>query len=1255
MIQSTLRFVVPVCYAFLLSAFAYAEEPESSDKTALLPYAIYGKSAPRAKSCEIQKTKLPLKLAADDRIALIGNTLFERETEYGDLEALIQASHAGLNISVRNLAWSADTIALQPRPDNFADTEQHLVHERATVILAAFGFNESFDNPANDGALKQRFVDYLRALAGKSYDGKAAPRVVLVSPTPNQNVPHIAAADRNNARLRTITVLMREAAHEAGVGFVDVYEPLLSKFTRDNVQYTSNGVHLTATGHALFAEALFTQLLEAKAPAPIARLHETIQDKNRQFFRRFRPFNTFYYTGERSKAYGYLDFLPAMRNFDVLVENRERRIWALSAGKPVPETIDDSNVPEMPRVKPARGANKWLSPADELKSFVVDPRFDVQLFASEEQFPELANPIQMRWDSRGRLWVSCSTTYPHVYPGREPDDKILILEDTNSDGRADSCKVFADKLQIPLSFELGRKGVFVSEMPHLVFLQDTNGDDRADSRTILFSGFGTEDSHHSLHDFVWTPDGDLLFRESIFHHSQVETPYGPVRMRNSGWFRLNTTTHRLTTFGSYPSTNPWGVTFDKWGQHVASHPVYAEAFHAPNPPYPQQHPAPSNLRAYSGTCGHEFIDFATFPPELQGCFIKNRYKPTNRIELLRWKETAFGFDEEYIGDLIFSKDLSFIPVDISFGPRGDLFICDWYDPVKGHAQYSLRDERRDKIAGRIWRVTAKGRALQAPPQISGAPIPELLNLLKRPEFRVRTWAKRELWERDPVDVKECLDRWVSELNPALADWNHHKLEALWVYRGLGHTPEPLLRELLNCSEPLARAAAVQQLRHAGTSLPGIDDVLKKAAQDPHSIVRMQAAIAASYIGTPNALKALLEVGQSPIDGHLAYAFRTALGSESMRRIWEQNPEFSHVAKMLTPSKEKDSFAEKQRGPTEIAFDAQKNVKEIRIHCVPEQMKFSLSQFTVTAGEPVRLIFTNPDATDHNLVIVQPGSLEEVGNAANELAKDPKNATSDFIPNEKAHLIFRHTPMIGPSRKSQVNVLRFQAPEKPGIYPFVCTYPGHWIVMTGEMIVEDGTLTAKQLLANKKAPAFLKEWTVEDLRADVESHADASPTRGIQAFVKAQCISCHRVCCHGAKIGPDLTKVAEKFRGVKLLEHIIEPSSQIDDAFRTVLFRKKTGDVVSGTIVREDEKTVVLRSNPLQPDNLTTLPVLEIEKRTVSKTSSMPAGLINTLTKQEILDLLAFLENGGVDLPESIKTHCKNNGNMKPFVVRDARQ
>jgi hypothetical protein len=192
------------------------------------------------------------------------------------------------------------------------------------------------------------------------------------------------------------------------------------------------------------------------------RLRQAVIDLDRQFFRRYRPLNTFYYTGDRNKEYGYLDFLPAMRNFDILCGNRDRRIWDLAAGRPVPEKPDDSNLPEMPAVAESRGANEWLPAAKEQAAFRVDPRFEVNLFAGEEQFPEIANPIQCRWDSRGRLWVSTSQAYPHVYPGQEPHDRLVILEDTDGDGRADTSKVFADDLHLPLSFEFGSGGVIPS-------------------------------------------------------------------------------------------------------------------------------------------------------------------------------------------------------------------------------------------------------------------------------------------------------------------------------------------------------------------------------------------------------------------------------------------------------------------------------------------------------------------------------------------------------------------------------------------------------------------------------------------------------------------------------------------------------------------------------------------------------------------------------------------------------------------------
>ena len=832
-------------FKHLLAAFLFVTsignsvlaQPATTRDGELLRFGIFEKTAPRPQAAQAVTTTLPLELKPGERIALIGNTLFERTQLYGHFEAFLHAKFPQHKLVVRNLSWSADEIGLQPRPANFADVEQHLLHEQIDVVFAAFGFNESFAGAAGLDAFRAKFSVFVEGLKSKSFNGKTAARVVIVSPIANENVPGVAAADLNNERIKLYADVMRDVAKQQRVGFVDVFTPTLNvgfrsakantaedaasstndstkrAFAERKTTLTINGCHLNQEGDRVFAHALFKGTFGEDPSSLNEALRQTVIDKDRQFFRRYRPLNTFYYTGDRNKEYGYLDFLPAMRNFEIMVANRDQRLWDIAQGKDVPAKIDGSNVPALSAVNQSRGVNEWLPASDELKAFKVDPRFDVNLFAGEEQFPELANPIQMRWDSRGRLWVSCSGTYPHVYPGHEPNDRLVVLEDTDNDGKADKSTLFAEGLHVPLSFEFGDGGVYVSEQPNLTFLKDNDGDGKADVHEVVLSGFGTEDSHHALHDFVWTPDGALLIRESIFHHSQIETPYGPVRQQNSGWFRYEPRSHRLTSFGTYPSTNPWGVTFDDWGNHVASHPILAGAFHALDPAYPQQHPAPAGLRAYSGTCGQEFVDWSTFPSELQGHFIKVRYKPTNRVEIHKWVESDFGFDEQYVSDLIFSTNLSFIPVDINFGPRGELFICDWYNPVKGHAQYSLRDERRDRHSGRIWRVIEKGKSLSAPPRIADASVEELLQLLKRPEYRVRYWAKRELvsafaprklashdatsnsiasgpsTERSFAERKSTIiDAFVRSLRKDDPRYRHHQVEAMWAYATVGAVP-----------------------------------------------------------------------------------------------------------------------------------------------------------------------------------------------------------------------------------------------------------------------------------------------------------------------------------------------------------------------------------------------------------------------------------------------------------------------------------
>ena len=1058
MILKIPSFLMVGCFScFLTSSF--------SQDVDFSKYAMFAKTAKRAEAADPVDTRLPLKLEKGVRIGLVGNTLFDRMHEFGHLEALLQQAHPENELVLRNLSWAADEVDLQPRPANFADADQHLTAMKADVVLAAFGYNESFAGREGLPAFRERLTKYLEDIKAKAFNGKSAARVVLVSPIANENVKGVAAADRNNGNIKAYLKVMEEVAAEQKVGFVDAFTATEKAMASPGNDLTMNGAHLNEKGYQLFASTVFAQLFGKEAPKLDEKVRAAVVEKNRQHFFRYRPLNTFYYTGGRNRSYGYLDFLPAMRNFDIMTANRDERIHALAAGKKVPPLIDDSNVPEMPKTKASRGANKWMSPKQEREAFKVDPRFEVTLFASEEDFPDIACPIQMRWDSQGRMWVSCSTTYPHVYPGRSPNDKIVILEDLDGDGKADKSTVWAEDLNVPLSFEFGDGGIYVSEEPHMTFLKDTDGDGKADHRETVLTGFGCEDSHHALHDFAWTPDGDLIFRESIFHHTQVETPYGPVRQQNSGWFAWEPKLHRLTSFGTHASTNPWGVTFDDWGQHVASYPIFASAHHALDPPYPEQHPRPSGLQAYSGVCGQEFVDFPNWPKELQGKMIKVRYKSTNRVEMLEWNEGDFGYDEKYLGDIIFSTNLSFIPVDLRYGPRGAMYVCDWYNPVKGHAQYSLRDERRDRKSGRIWRIFPKGAKLQEPPKIAGAGITELLEILKRREYRYRYWTKRELREKNPAAVKTALDEWVAKLDPKDERFRHHQVEAIWAYRNVEEANLPLLREVLSCNNHNARAAAARQLRHWHGLAKDGDELLSKAGQDENGLVRMEAAIACSYVGTKRAFEVLTDIASRPSDRHLTYAIRTSLGSAPMRKFWDKDT----VGKVNPPlyaflfkQKAKDLKAEKSQ--RDRKFDRQKDLLKVKLSCVKERMLFTaeymskpnLGEYKEAFGEipakpsqPIRIEFDNPDATPHNFVLVQPGSLEEVGLAANEMAKDPEAAKSgQFIPKSKKIII--HSRML---KQGEKETLRFKAPRKPGRYPYLCSFPGHWTIMKGVLVVK----------------------------------------------------------------------------------------------------------------------------------------------------------------------------------------------------------
>ena len=221
-----------------------------------------------------------------------------------------------------------------------------------------------------------------------------------------------------------------------------------------------------------------------------------------------------------------------MAQRDVLTANRDRRLWATAKGDPnPPEMLSLPLVTPFGTNKPGPnpdGTYEFLSAEDAIAKMTLAPGVKVNVFASEKEFPELAKALQFAWDTKGRLWVSVWPSYPELTPTATVKDKLLILEDTDGDGKADKCTTFLDGLNCPTGFQFFKDGVLVMQAPDLLFVRDTDGDGKADWKERVLMGLDSADSHHTANSLVYEPGGAIILSDGVFHRTQVETASGPV-------------------------------------------------------------------------------------------------------------------------------------------------------------------------------------------------------------------------------------------------------------------------------------------------------------------------------------------------------------------------------------------------------------------------------------------------------------------------------------------------------------------------------------------------------------------------------------------------------------------------------------------------------------------------------------------------------------------------------------------------------
>ncbi len=824
-----------------------------------------------------------------DKIVLIGNTLAERMQHFGHWETLLQSRFPDKKLVVRNLGWSGDTINVRMRSLDFQDHGHTLFDHQPDTILAFFGYNESFTGPAGVAQfredltsfikdvrqLKYPYQNYLRgADEAKEFDGEGqvekTPQLVLVSPISNENLRDrgIMAGDANNANLQLSTSAIREVAAANDVPFVDLFTPTKELMDRQEHPLTFNGVHLNEYGYIRMAPILDVALFgdrpeETIAGAELELLHAAVQEKNLQHWYDYRAVNGYYIYGDRKKPFGVVNFPTEFEKLRKMVANRDQRIWALSSGEGVPETIDDSNTGDFVDVETNFEQDVHITPPEEaLELFTLADGFEIQLVASEVEFPDLDNPVQMAFDGKGRLWVTTMGSYPMYLPGTPVDDKVLILEDTDRDGRMDKQTIFADGLHVPTGIELGDGGAYVAQQPNLMFLPDADGDDRADEKRLILHGFDSADSHHSISAFEWGPGGGLYFQEGTFHHTQVETLYGPQRLANAGVFRYEPRTEKFNVFVSYSFANPWGHVFDRWGQNFVADASgganYFGAAFSGDVDHPRKHPNLKQflVKQWRPTAGCEIVSSRNFPKEMQGDYLLNNCIGFQGVLQYRVKDEGSGIIAEPVEPLLRSSDPNFRPVDIQFGPDGALYLIDWFNPLVGHMQHSLRDPNRDTSHGRIWRVVHTGKPLIDPPLIAGQSVPYLLDLLKSYEDRTRYRARRELREHPTDEVITAVDEWIGKLKSDDEQLEQLLLEGLWVKQHHDVVDEDLLNRLLTTDDPRVRAAAARVLSFW---LDRVDDSLQLLQQqiaDEHPRVRLEAVRALSFYRGDDAQAAL---------------------------------------------------------------------------------------------------------------------------------------------------------------------------------------------------------------------------------------------------------------------------------------------------------------------------------------------------------------------------------------------------------------
>lgn len=866
----------------------------------------------------ILPAKAALELKEGDSVFIVGNTFAERIALSGYLDAMIHAANPDKKIVIRSVPNSADEVDDRPRETNVPRMDFYLKRHGADVVVMCYGMSESFDGPAGIEKFKTDLAARVDHHVNAKYNGESAPKIVLVSPIAhedlgNPNLPTGDAVKERNAAIKAYTAAMKAVAADKGATFIDLHA------VKAEGQLTNNGIAPTEYGCFVYAGEMAKQLgwwdgKTAGDAGNTADFRQVAYDKHYHWRHRYRATNTEYVWGRRHKPFGVVNFPPELLHLDSMTAAREKALWEMKkpslgqlfskapSGKAIWESTpltydfpgDEWKGVEIPgkdikNDKKAGDASKILPPEDYLKSFKVADGFEVNLFASEREFPELANPLGMSFDYKGRLWVLCAPTYPHPYPGKVTDCKLIILDDTDNDGKADKSTIFARYMNIPTCFVIDANGVaYIGQAPDLWKFTDTDGDDVADRKEMIYSGFGMCDSHHSISAGAWDPNGGMMMLEGVFTRTNIETPYGTKRTRDAAIWRFDPRTHKLVAVAHTGHPNPWGQTYDKYGQSIVMDTSGAGQYNlssliSPYVGFEKPKKGPHVVKRGRPTAGSDIIDSAHWPEEFQNVYVHSQcigFLGTHLDKLQSDGAKNSGYFSTPMPQAILSSDIgNYRPVCSEVGQDGALYIADWVNPLIGHMQFNLRDPRRDHTHGRIYRVVHKDGKILPKVDLTKLDIAGLLKVIQTTtEGNTRDRARRLLQTMDKAKVIAATNKWVfDELDPRAREYDYElmTLEALWIQQGHGVYDTKIIDEVTRAREPLVLAGAIRAIRYGlqfeDMQTKDAQPFIARAITDRDMRVRLEAVMACAYLESPDAIKIANLVTSQEMDGPIRTA------------------------------------------------------------------------------------------------------------------------------------------------------------------------------------------------------------------------------------------------------------------------------------------------------------------------------------------------------------------------------------------------